>query len=154
MRTSWRASFVLVGVACQETAGNEDDVEAQEEELEDAVNVTFVGCNETEPWSAGDILLPSGTWCYELEFDTTIFESLYAINVTGIDSIAIVTQHYPTEFESTTHYLIAHDGTEIEPIHEWPEDHDDHEDKKVSQPAPLRLPVNRQPSTSEGPHPA
>jgi len=35
--------------------------------------------------------------------------------------ISLYAEHIPTEFEDTTHYLRATDGTDIEPLHKMPE---------------------------------
>ena len=121
------------------TAGAEDD-DAMNTEWTDAEaywdtlivdnKYGYKNCNETKAWG---IITPTTKSCFNLIFDASHFESLYKLNVTDIDGLAIYAQHFPTEFESTTHYLIAPDGTPIEPLveTELSTDDDDDEPKKV-----------------------
>ena len=61
-----------------------------------------MNCTEVE---AGGIITPKEDACYELHFDIRMWQSLFLINMTGVDYAAIFTQHAPSEFERDTHYL-------------------------------------------------
>ena len=63
----------------------------------------------------------SNSGCYSLSFDTSSFETLFEINTAGVDSLTVFAEHFPIEFEWTTHYLISYNGKDVEPVHEWPE---------------------------------
>lgn len=103
---------------------------AEEEDLEDAdenyaEEILEAGdCTEIDN---GGTISMSSTTCYELHFDDSSYQSLFTIDVTDVDYFAVFTEHVPTEFERTSHYLLGTDGEEIEPEHELPEDHDDDE---------------------------
>ena len=74
----------------------------------------------------------SETTCYKLTFNTDTFESMYKIDTTGVNYLAVFAEHFPVEFESTTHYLMDKDGVEVEPLHEYPEEsHSEDDGKKV-----------------------
>jgi len=49
------------------------------------------------------------------------WQSLYSIDATGLDAVAIFAEHFPTEFENTAHYLKDNSGVDIEPVAELPE---------------------------------
>ena len=68
-----------------------------------------------------EALAPNSSECYKLEFNDAAFETIFEIDVDGVDSLAIFAQHYPTEFERSTHYLISDMGDDVEPVHELPE---------------------------------
>lgn len=96
----------------------EADLEAAEEAFESGIDSTF------ESGSCPDQLVTSSTpmttsssSCYKLQFDTTTYQSMYEIDVTGVNYISVFAEHHPVEFEDTTHYLRAADGTDIEPEH-------------------------------------
>jgi len=67
---------------------------------------------------AGGIITPSNSACIQLTFDTNTYESKFIISAIGPNSgLAIFTEHYPTEFEATSHYLRDINGVDIEPVH-------------------------------------
>lgn len=59
--------------------------------------------------------------CYVLVFKQDWWQSLYTINARGHSAIAFFTEHFPTEFENTAHYLKDDHGDDIEPLAELPE---------------------------------
>lgn len=107
-----------------------EHLEAAETKFETSLETTWEnnGCQETT--TSSEDMTPSDSVCYKLDFDVTIFESIYTINVTGVNYIAFFAEHVPTEFESTTHYLLTADGDSVEPLHELPESHDDDAEEK------------------------
>merc|ERR1719161_2836635 len=64
--------------------------------------------------------------CYKLVFDQASPQSLYTIDATGVTAIAFFTQHLPTEFEETEHYLKDKSGVDIEPVAQEPEPGEGH----------------------------
>ena len=113
--------FVVIGT-------ESDSEDALEDAEHDADMLLEAGsCTEVDVGDAA--IVPSTSVCYELHFDLFSHESTYNIDVSGTDHIAIFAEHFPTEFERTTHYLVTTDGEDIEPVHELPEDHDDEEEE-------------------------
>jgi len=71
--------------------------------------------------NAGDTITPLAGGCYRLVFRSDIWQSLYTIDASGHNAIAFFTEHFPTEFENTAHYLKDDHGDDIEPVAELPE---------------------------------
>ena len=71
---------------------------------------------------SGGIITPEEDQCYRLHFKQDWWQSLYTINATGKTAVAFFTEHVPTEFENTAHYLKDDHGDDIEPVAELPED--------------------------------
>lgn len=71
--------------------------------------------------SSGDVIIPMADRCYRLLFRPDWWQSLYTIDATGHDAVAFFTEHFPTEFENTAHYLKDDHGDDIEPVGELPE---------------------------------
>lgn len=72
-------------------------------------------CTDVAP--AG-IITPVEGACYRLVFQGSLWQSLFTINATGVDNLALFTEHVPTEFENTAHYLKDQIGDDIEPLAE------------------------------------
>ena len=94
--------------------------ESKLESYKDTAN-TLLAADDCTTWIGTTALTPTSSICYKLQFDTSAFESIFEIDVDGVDSLAIFAQHYPTEFERSTHYLISDMGDDVEPVHELPE---------------------------------
>jgi zinc transporter ZupT len=58
--------------------------------------------------------------CYNLVFKQDWWQSLYTINAANQANLAFFAQHFPTEFESTAHYLKDSSSDDIEPVAELP----------------------------------
>ena len=97
-----------------------DDAEATLHALEDKAVDGFghTPCLEVE---AGGTITPKEHFCYNLHFDTQVWQTLFKINATGASHLAIFAEHFPTEFERDAHYLKDDHGYDIEPSHEIPE---------------------------------
>eukprot|EP00756_Hemistasia_phaeocysticola_P026159 Hpha_TRINITY_DN16044_c0_g1::TRINITY_DN16044_c0_g1_i5::g.120145::m.120145 len=110
--------------------------EGMAEDNEPCTNVT---AGLTIPISTGD---PPA--CYNLVFDQSLNTSVFRIDTTvgssdgittkqipKVNSIAIFAQHLPIEFERDLHYIKGVDGSDLEPIDEYPEPaasgHGDHD---------------------------
>jgi hypothetical protein len=92
---------------------SEDDFDAAEEKAE--ILFEAAGCTSVV---AGGTIVPSDSACIQLTFDTSIYESKFIISAIGPNSgLAVFTEHYPTEFEATSHYLRDVNGVDIEPVH-------------------------------------
>jgi zinc transporter ZupT len=61
------------------------------------------------------VITPHASKCYNLVFKQDVWQSLFSINANGHAAVAFFTQHVPTEFESTAHYLKDDHGHDIEP---------------------------------------
>ena len=85
------------------------------------------GCTSV---SDGATLSLSSAACYELNFNDDSFQTSFTIDLSSTSStaFAIFAEHDPVEFEKTSHYLLAIDGTDVEAEHELPED--DHDEAK------------------------
>eukprot|EP00746_Dinoflagellata_sp_MGD_P140735 gnl/MRDRNA2_/MRDRNA2_73939_c0_seq3.p1 gnl/MRDRNA2_/MRDRNA2_73939_c0~~gnl/MRDRNA2_/MRDRNA2_73939_c0_seq3.p1 ORF type:complete len:483 (-),score=103.97 gnl/MRDRNA2_/MRDRNA2_73939_c0_seq3:294-1742(-) len=70
---------------------------------------------------AGSVIKPVIDKCYLLHFKQDLWQSLYTIDTTGVPAVAFFTEHFPTEFENTAHYLKDDQGEDIEPVSELPE---------------------------------
>jgi zinc transporter ZupT len=70
---------------------------------------------------AGGTITPKEDACYKLVFKQDWWQSLYTINTAGIANVAFFTEHFPTEFENTAHYLKDDHGDDIEPVAQLPE---------------------------------
>jgi len=70
---------------------------------------------------AGGVMTPGLDKCYRLVFKQDWWQSLYTIDTTGVANVAFFTEHVPTEFENTAHYLKDDHGDDIEPVAELPE---------------------------------
>jgi zinc transporter ZupT len=80
--------------------------------LESSGNTALEGtCTDVN--SGGTIT--AGSTCYRLVFDDSASQSTYTIDASGASNIAFFTEHFPTEFENTDHYLKDTSGTDIEP---------------------------------------
>ena len=115
-----------------------DDLEATLHGLEDEAKDGFghTPCTEVE---AGGTITPKAHHCYNLHFDTDVWQTLYKIDTTGMSHVAIFAEHFPTEFERDAHYLKDDNGDDIEPTHEIP--------------PPSPLPPFQPPPTSPPPSP-
>jgi hypothetical protein len=69
---------------------------------------------------AGGAINPKEDTCYNLRFDQDLWQSLFTINASATGAIAFFTEHVPTEFEATAHYLKDSIGGDIEPVAELP----------------------------------
>lgn len=92
-----------------------DDSEATLHALEAEANHAFEEtCTEVD--SSG-VLPVQMDACVELHFDPNMWQTLFKLNATGVQHVAIFAQHFPTEFEATSHYLKDDHGDDIEPVH-------------------------------------
>jgi zinc transporter ZupT len=89
---------------------------------------------------SGDTITPMEDKCYRLVFSQENWQSLYQVNAAGTAAIAFFTEHFPTEFENTAHYLKDPVGEDIEPVAQFPED-----------PAPAPAPILEEEDTPWGP---
>ena len=69
-------------------------------------------CIETR---SGEVLAPGR--CYDLVFSVHMWQTLFPVQANGV-ALAIFTQHVPTEFESSAHYLKDADGYDVVPVSE------------------------------------
>lgn len=98
--------------------------------LEDQAMLAFdANCTEVD---AGGVIAPGAGLCYELHFDhdsigqdvlstnTMCYslDSTFTIDATGHAQLAFFTEHLPTEFERSQHYLKDSDGQDIAPVAE------------------------------------
>jgi len=72
--------------------------------------------------ASGGVITPMEDKCYLLRFKQDWWQSLYSIEATGQAHLAFFTEHVPTEFENTAHYLKDDHGDDIEPVAELPEE--------------------------------
>merc|ERR1712048_314845 len=72
-------------------------------------------CSCTEVVNGGEITAALDT-CYLLKFNDSVSESKFLVKPAGAASIAFFTEHVPTEFEDTKHYLKNVAGDDIEPV--------------------------------------
>eukprot|EP00438_Fugacium_kawagutii_P008058 Skav223967 [mRNA] locus=scaffold3540:318598:319758:- [translate_table: standard] len=93
-----------------------------EEQAEVAMNLT---CTDVQ---AGGTIVPASNACFRLVFQQilggsfmTAWQSLYNIDASSAAGIAFFTNHVPTEFEATAHYLKDDHGHDIEASAELPE---------------------------------
>jgi hypothetical protein len=70
---------------------------------------------------SGGTIVPSDTKCYKLIFDENSGDSKYTLDTAGVAAVAFFTEHVPTEFEDTEHYLKDDAGTDIEPVEQDPD---------------------------------
>jgi UTP--glucose-1-phosphate uridylyltransferase len=70
----------------------------------------------------GDTILPEMDKCYTLHFNQNMWQSLFKVDASSTSAIAFFTEHVPTEFEATAHYLKDATGEDIEPVAELPEE--------------------------------
>jgi len=70
---------------------------------------------------SGGVITPARNRCYQLNFDQTVWQTLFKVDSSGTQAIAFFAEHFPTEFESTAHYLKDINGTDIEPEAQLPE---------------------------------
>jgi len=94
-----------------------DLTEAGLESLESAATSAMNSCTEKY---TGQTITPGTSTCYRLNFDPDAWQSLYPVNANGVNGIAFFAEHFPTEFESTAHYLKDQVGEDIEPLAELP----------------------------------
>jgi hypothetical protein len=83
---------------------------AAESEGKHSLNLT---CSDVE--SGGEIVAKNEQ-CYRLIFNQSSPESRFIVKPNGAKAIAFFTEHVPTEFEDTSHYLVNIGGTDIEPV--------------------------------------
>lgn len=102
-------------VALPAAAATEQALHALESE---AIHAFEKNC---KPVEAGGTIKPMEDTCYLLNFKQAWWQSLYTIDATGTNAIAFFTEHMPTEFENTAHYLKDDHGDDIEPVAELPE---------------------------------
>jgi len=70
---------------------------------------------------AGSVITPARNRCYQLKFEQAVWQSLFKVDASGTQAVAFFAEHFPTEFESTAHYLKDTNGTDIEPAAQLPE---------------------------------
>ncbi|KAL3921335.1 MAG: hypothetical protein SGPRY_004940, partial [Prymnesium sp.] len=92
-----------------------DDSEATLHVLEEEANHAFEE-NCTEVDSSG-VLPVQMDACVELHFDPNMWQTLFKLNATGVEHVAIFTQHAPSEFEATSHFLKDDHGDDVEAEH-------------------------------------
>mmetsp|Transcript_52787 Transcript_52787/g.147028 ORF Transcript_52787/g.147028 Transcript_52787/m.147028 type:complete len:483 (+) Transcript_52787:90-1538(+) len=97
------------------SAATEEQLDALAEEGEHALEVT---CTVLDP---GGVITPMAHACYQLHFAENLWQSLYTVDASGTTAVAFFTEHFPTEFESTAHYLKDSNGEDVEPMAELPE---------------------------------
>ena len=103
-----------------------DDAETTLHGLEDTADHAWEHCSDdrTKPDSPavelGGVITPDEHKCYNLHFDSDVWQSLFKIDAKGHSHLAIFAQHFPTEFERDAHYLKDEHGEDIEPVHEIP----------------------------------
>jgi zinc transporter ZupT len=79
-----------------------------------------VAAGTCEAVAAGGTIVASTTKCYTMNFNTAAAISEYTIS-TGTAAVAFLTQHYPTEFESSQHYFKeTSGGVDVEPAFQNP----------------------------------
>jgi len=87
--------------------------------LEPSGNASLFGeCTDVQN---GGTFTPAADTCYRLVFDTAVWQTVFDVDTTGVDKVAFFTEHVPTEFESSDHYLKDDHGHDIEPFFELPE---------------------------------
>jgi len=97
------------------SAATEEVLHAMESEGAHALGMN---CTEVEP---GGVIEPVEDKCYQLHFKQDLWQSLFTINAGAVNAIAFFTEHVPTEFENTAHYLKDEAGYEAEPMAQLPE---------------------------------
>ena len=98
-------------------AANDSDValDALKAQGSHLLNVT---CGEVE---TGGVLAPSSSSCFELYFNPQTWQSVFKLNATGVEYVGIFTQHLPSEFERSGHYLKDDNGLDVFAEHTLPE---------------------------------
>jgi zinc transporter ZupT len=94
---------------------------------EDGKASLSVACTDVN--HAGTIIPGNGT-CNRLVFNQNLWQSLFTINASSAAAVAFFTEHVPTEFEATAHYLKDSKGEDVEPAAELPEKAKDAEKDK------------------------
>lgn len=107
------ATMKLVALPAAEATS--EQLSALEEEGEHSMEEA---CTPLEP---GGVITPAEHACYELRFDSDLWQSLYTVDTSGVTAVAFFTEHVPTEFENTAHYLKDSSGEDVEPLAELPE---------------------------------
>jgi len=97
------------------SAATEERLKALAEEGEHALEET---CTVLD---LGGVITPMEHACYQLRFAENLWQSLYIVDASGTTAVAFFTEHFPTEFESTAHYLKDSNGEDVEPMAELPE---------------------------------
>jgi len=69
----------------------------------------------------GSVMTPAVNQCYLLHFNMKLHTSIFEVDTTNVDHIAIFAERKPTDFERDMHYLKDVLGTDIEPVAELPE---------------------------------
>lgn len=69
----------------------------------------------------GETFTPMADTCYNLVFDTAVWQTVFEIDTSSVTAVAFFAEHVPTEFESSDHYLKDDHGHDIEPFFELPE---------------------------------
>jgi len=67
-----------------------------------------------------EVITPTNGKCFKLVFHQDLWQSVYKIDASGTSAVALFTEHVPTEFEATAHYLKDKSGEDIEPVAELP----------------------------------
>ena len=98
--------------------------------LKDQAKLAFKAiCTEVH---AGGLIAPGAGKCYDLHFNASgigqdvmsantmcyNLDSTFTIDATNLAHLAFFTEHFPTEFERSQHYLKDADGNDIEPVAE------------------------------------
>eukprot|EP00747_Dinoflagellata_sp_TGD_P140365 gnl/TRDRNA2_/TRDRNA2_176001_c0_seq2.p1 gnl/TRDRNA2_/TRDRNA2_176001_c0~~gnl/TRDRNA2_/TRDRNA2_176001_c0_seq2.p1 ORF type:complete len:494 (+),score=92.28 gnl/TRDRNA2_/TRDRNA2_176001_c0_seq2:134-1483(+) len=74
-------------------------------------------CTAVQPNSE---INPMAGRCYKLVFDQGKSQSSFRIDTSNVAAVAFFTEHVPTEFENTAHYLKDNVGEDVEPAAELP----------------------------------
>merc|ERR1719433_1199489 len=85
---------------------------------EDGKASLTVACTDV---NHGGTIVPGNGTCNRLVFNQNLWQSLFTINAGSAAAVAFFTEHVPTEFEATAHYLKDSKGEDIEPAAELPE---------------------------------
>jgi len=87
--------------------------------LESLGESTLNGMTCTDVSNHGVFTPMEGT-CYNLVFDTSVWQTLFRVDTSSVSYVAFFAEHLPTEFETNAHYLKDDHGHDIEPVAELP----------------------------------
>jgi zinc transporter ZupT len=85
---------------------------------------TGLGLTTCEDVNSGGTITPQANKCYRMVFDQSSSQSSYTVSAAGQSNVAFFTEHFPTEFENTDHYLKDSSNADVEPCaflpgYEW-----------------------------------
>jgi zinc transporter ZupT len=119
-QTTWKYADATMKMAVLPvSAATETVLHAEEGEGNHSLTMT---CTNV---AFGGTISPMEDKCYTLQFEKDSWQTLFFINTAGHEAVAIFTEHFPTEFERTAHYLKDDHGDDIEPVAELPEKESD-----------------------------